>query len=68
MADLSSSKWQRSSLCASASCVEASIQSDQVALRDSKDRNGPVLRFDRSEWMEFLAGVRNGDFDHPRKV
>ena len=41
------------------------MASDRVALRDAKDRNGPVLEFDRSEWAEFLAGAHNGDFDLP---
>lgn len=31
-------------------------------LRDSKDLNGPVLRFTASEWAVFVAGVRDGDF------
>lgn len=65
MAELSSPEWRRSSRCAVDSCVEVSLAVDRVALRDSKDRNGPVLEFDRSEWAEFLAGAHNGDFDLP---
>jgi hypothetical protein len=34
-----------------------------VALRDSKDKNGPWLFFDNEEWEAFLAGVRDGEFD-----
>jgi hypothetical protein len=34
-----------------------------VLVRDSKDRSGPVLAFNRQEWAEFLAGVRLGKFD-----
>jgi hypothetical protein len=65
MADLSNPDWRRSSHCAADSCVEVSLAGDRVALRDSKDRNGPVLEFDESEWTEFLAGAHNGDFDLP---
>jgi hypothetical protein len=65
MADLSNPEWRRSSLCAADSCVEASIAGDHVALRDSKDPDGPVLEFVNSEWAQFLAGARNGDFDLP---
>ena len=63
MAELSGSEWRRSSRCAADSCVEVSLAGDRVALRDSKDGNGPVLEFDRSEWAEFLAGAHHGDFD-----
>ncbi|HEY0001001.1 MAG TPA: DUF397 domain-containing protein [Actinoplanes sp.] len=34
-----------------------------VAVRDSKDPDGPALTFTRAEWSAFLAGVRAGDFD-----
>ena len=34
-----------------------------VALRDSKDRGGPVLLFDRAGWLGFIAGAKNGQFD-----
>ncbi|MCC5577269.1 DUF397 domain-containing protein [Microtetraspora sp. AC03309] len=33
------------------------------AVRDSKDRNGPVLTFTPSEWSAFIGGVRDGEFD-----
>lgn len=34
-----------------------------VALRDSKDPEGPVLVFTLDEWRAFAAGVRAGEFD-----
>jgi hypothetical protein len=44
------------------SCVEvASLSSDQIGVRDSKDADGPVLAFTPDEWDAFLDGVRNGD-------
>jgi hypothetical protein len=33
------------------------------AVRDSKDREGPVLVLTPDEWPAFTAGVRGGDFD-----
>lgn len=47
------------------SCVEVNCncQNDEILVRDSKDREGPVLRFNRDEWTAFLAGVRDGQFD-----
>ncbi len=32
-----------------------------VAVRDSKDRNGPVLVLTSAQWMEFTAGIRAGE-------
>jgi len=34
-----------------------------VLVRDSKDREGPVLSFSPDEWAAFTAGVRGGEFD-----
>jgi hypothetical protein len=34
-----------------------------VGVRDSKDLNGPVLRFSREEFAAFLAGAKAGEFD-----
>lgn len=56
--------WRRSSFCADHTCVEtAQPDAGTVAVRDSKDPDGPILRFTRAEWDAFLAGVRAGEFD-----
>ena len=34
-----------------------------VAVRDSKDRQGPVMIFGSAEWRAFAAGVKAGEFD-----
>ena len=49
-----------------ASCVEAGPYLDgsgQVAVRNSNDRQGPVVTYTRAEWTAFLAGVKRGEFD-----
>jgi Domain of unknown function (DUF397) len=61
--DLSSAEWHKSTLSQANGCVEVAIQDDGVAVRDSKDRSGPVLVFTRQEWEAFVGGVRAGDFD-----
>jgi hypothetical protein len=33
-----------------------------MAVRDSKDKTGPVLSFGLGEWSAFVAGVRSGRF------
>ena len=58
-------RWIKSSLSfANGDCVEvASLAPGQVGVRDSKDTEGPVLRFTAAEWHAFVGGVRNGEFD-----
>jgi hypothetical protein len=47
------------------SCVEVMRRSDGgVLVRDTKDHGeGPVLSFTRDEWLAFLGGASNGEFD-----
>lgn len=45
-------------------CVEvAELPDGGRAVRDSKDREGPVLRFTPAEWNAFLDGVKANEFD-----
>jgi hypothetical protein len=57
--------WIKSSLSLSnGNCVEvASLPGGQIGVRDSKDPEGPVLRFTSDEWRAFLGGAHNGEFD-----
>ena len=56
--------WRKSSRSSeSANCVEVAGALVTVAVRDSKDPEGPVLRFPRGAWVEFVAGLRAGSFD-----
>ncbi len=34
-----------------------------IGVRDSHDRDGPVLWFTPQEWEAFCGGVRDGEFD-----
>lgn len=52
----------RSACDEGAGCVEVA-KVDLVAVRDSKDPAGPVLLFTRAEWIDFVAGVKAGEFD-----
>jgi hypothetical protein len=56
--------WFRALCCEDGSCVEVASAGDGVAMRDSKDQDGPILRFTRDEWTAFLTGAKAGDFDH----
>lgn len=66
-ADLSLARWRKSTRSnqPQGDCVEvAGNLPGVVAVRDSKDRTGPALVFTRGEWKSFVAGVKNGEFDH----
>jgi hypothetical protein len=59
--------WAKSSFSFSnGNCVEvAELPGHSVAVRDSQDPAGPVLRFTRGGWNTFLGGARRGKFDGP---
>lgn len=47
-------------------CVEVAFLTDGgVAMRNSRDPDGPALIFTRAEWNAFLGGARNGEFGLP---
>lgn len=59
--------WRKSSHSANGNCAEVAVVpgpaggSDyMIAVRDSKDPDGPVLSFSGEEWREFTSGVKAG--------
>ena len=65
MSGETSGYWVKSSLSFSnGNCVEVANLSDGgVAVRNSRDPLGAVLRFTRDEWHAFLGGAKLGEFD-----
>ncbi|MGH3739105.1 MAG: DUF397 domain-containing protein [Micromonosporaceae bacterium] len=57
--------WRKSTHSSSdgGGCVEVSTSGDEILVRDSKDPGGPRLRFTRTEWAAFVAGVHDGEFN-----
>jgi Domain of unknown function (DUF397) len=53
-------RWVKSAYSGSqANCAEvASVPDGRVMVRDTKDRQGPVLTFDTGEWRRFAARVK----------
>ena len=45
------------------SCVEVGLGTDQVGIRDTKDRDGAWLSVPSGAWARFLGGVKGGRFD-----
>lgn len=59
-------QWRKSTYSGSngGGCVEiARNLPGIVTVRDSKDREGPVLTFTPAEWSAFTDRVRSGEFD-----
>jgi hypothetical protein len=57
--------WRKATASGGNGCVEvAPLSNGGVAIRDSKDSDGPILRFSRKEWEFFLGGLNKGEFDH----
>jgi hypothetical protein len=61
--DLAEASWQKSRYSSANGCVEVAVLPDTVAVRDSKDRGGPVLMFNQTEWRAFVGAVKDGQFD-----
>jgi hypothetical protein len=58
-------RWRKSGRSsAQGNCVElARLPGDGVAVRNSRDPEGPALVFTDAELDAFLGGVKDGDFD-----
>jgi hypothetical protein len=58
-------RWRKSSASnSSGCCVEiAELPGGKVAVRNSRDKPGPALIWQRSELEGFLLAVKNGEFD-----
>ncbi|BCB87733.1 DUF397 domain-containing protein [Phytohabitans suffuscus] len=54
--------WRKSGRCESNTCVEVAMVGLDIAIRDSKQPDGPTLLFTRAEWDAFVGGVHDGDF------
>ena len=56
--------WRKARKSGQGGCVEvAPAAAGLIAVRDSKDPDGPVLLYTPLEWDAFLDGVKRGEFD-----
>ncbi|MFF5112748.1 DUF397 domain-containing protein [Streptosporangium sp. NPDC000509] len=65
--DLSDAVWRKSSRSGGngGQCVEVAVNLPGViAVRDSKNSDGPKLLFTPTAWDTFVRRIKSGDFDH----
>jgi hypothetical protein len=57
--------WRKSSRSGpySDNCVEVAFVGGAIAVRDSKNPSGAVLVFTPEEWLAFVGGAKDGEFD-----
>jgi Domain of unknown function (DUF397) len=63
--DLSRATWRKSSYSngTGGSCVQIAVLTDtpgehDIAVRDSKDPQGPALTFTARHWRDFIAAIK----------
>ena len=62
--DLTGAQWRKSSYSSNTGgeCVEVADLAGLVAVRDSKDPQGPALGFSPAAFRAFVAAAASGDF------
>lgn len=66
VSELAGAVWRKSSYSNGdgGQCVEITPLSDGgMAVRDSKNPNGGILKFTAGEWSAFVMGAKAGEFD-----
>ncbi|MEU8798032.1 DUF397 domain-containing protein [Spirillospora sp. NPDC048819] len=60
--DLSSARWRKSSRSGTTGgeCVEVAALDPAVAVRDSKDPDGPELVLVAGDWRTLITGIKQG--------
>jgi hypothetical protein len=63
--DMTNTRWRKSSYSSGngGNCVEVADLSGAVAVRDSKNPAGGILRFSPGEWRGFLTAVKRNELD-----
>ena len=55
--------WRVARACNGGACLRVAPKGELILLGDSKDPGGPVLKFSHSTWLDFITGIKRGEFD-----
>ena len=59
------SSWRKSKYSkGDGACVDVASNDGMVVIRDSKNPDGPAVRYTAAEWSAFLDRARKGEFDN----
>jgi len=56
-------EWLVSLTCEGGACVGVARRGEHVLIGNTSNPEGPVGEFTMDEWRQFVAGVKQGDFD-----
>lgn len=59
MPEVEQPSFRISSFCHSGGCVAVALGPDEVAVRSSRESDGPILSFDPAGWRAFVTGFRS---------
>jgi hypothetical protein len=63
--ELGDVRWVKSRHSTSGECVEvARLRTGEIAMRNSRFPDGPALLYTLGELAAFVAGAKDGEFDH----
>ncbi len=55
--------WHVSLTCEGGQCIKVARHGESVVFGNTSQPDGPVYAYTKTEWKEFLAGAKLGDFD-----
>jgi hypothetical protein len=53
--------WRKARASGAGGCVEVAADFSGTLVRDTTNRQGPVLRFRAEHWRVFVKGLKEGD-------
>jgi predicted secreted Zn-dependent protease len=56
--------WRVARHCDGGACVRVAPAGEMILLGDSKNPDGPILSYTRTEWEAFITGIKRGEFDN----
>lgn len=55
--------WRKSTRSGITECVEVRFIDNAIEVRDTKNRDGEILKYDKDAWLAFIGGAKSGEFD-----
>lgn len=56
-------RWRVAQACNGGACIRVASSGNIIFLGDSKNPDGHIQRYTRSEWDEFVTKIKLGGFD-----